>query len=63
MTALADPVSTIRDYVKRGYAVELVIDSRQHVYSIRMSSLQEVKSFIVADDISIEELRKAIKGI
>ena len=64
MTTLVSPLDTIRDYRKRGYSVELIVDSNIATYTIRVSNLQEVKNFVVSpNEASIEELCKAIKGL
>jgi aspartate carbamoyltransferase regulatory subunit len=62
MTQLINPIASIKDYIKKGYTVELIVDSKLPEYSIRMFSCEEVKNFTIhPSEASLDDIYRALK--
>jgi hypothetical protein len=59
-----DPVKAIREYKKKGYRIELQVDSARRHYTINVVDQKFFKSFVVPDSqIPIQTLHAAIRGL
>lgn len=57
-------VNVIKDYLKKGYRVEMTVDSVRPIYHINMVTQSDIKSLVIpSDEANINELYKAVKGL
>lgn len=58
-----NPIKKIKDFKKKGYNVELIIDSSREVFSINVHTQGDVQRFFIPTNvINISELYNAVKG-
>lgn len=57
-----DPVKTIREFRKKGYIVELTVDSSRPIYAVEMSAQHDVQRFTVPiDKVDFAKLLNAVR--
>lgn len=56
-------VKTIKEHIKKGYIVELSVDSHRPIYAVNMSAQHDVKRFTIPiNKVSYDLLHKAVRG-
>ena len=61
---MGDPVKLIKEYRKKGYIIELSVDSARPVYSIYMTATNDVQRLSVPiDKVSFQSLHNAVRGL
>ncbi len=59
-----DPVKTIKEFRKKGYIVELSVDSSRPQYTIYATAQDDVQRIIIPiDKVSFQSLHNAVRGI
>lgn len=59
-----DPVKTIREYRKKGYIVELSVDSLRSTYAINVTAPNDIQRFTIPiEKYSIQTLHNAVRGL
>jgi len=59
-----DPIKTIREYRKKGYLVELSVDSLRSTYSINASTPNDIQRFTIpVEKYAIKTLHDAVRGL
>lgn len=57
-------VRVIKDYIKKGYRVEMTVDSTRPIYHISMITQSDVQSLVIpSNEANISELYNAVKGL